>query len=114
LHLPITPQLDEQRLPLLRTFVSRRGQALRGTLQPDDGRRSRRGDNCSRTARSKKDRSKTTMARNGANPGDVPMARSLRSSHTRRGRSRAQEIGRIARGSGSSSLLRQRQPCRHG
>jgi len=24
LHLPITPQLDEQRLPLLRTFVSRR------------------------------------------------------------------------------------------
>ncbi len=43
LHLPITPQLDEQRLPLLRTFVSRRGQALRGTLQPDDGRRSRRG-----------------------------------------------------------------------
>src|SRR6202022_385968 len=43
LHIAITPQLDEQRLPLLRTLVSRRGQALPGTLQPDGGRRSRRG-----------------------------------------------------------------------
>ena len=43
LYIPITPQLDEQRLSLLRTTVSRRGQALRGTLQRDDGRRSSRG-----------------------------------------------------------------------
>jgi hypothetical protein len=41
--IPITPQLDEQRLSLLRTLVSTRGQALCGTLEHDDGRRRRRG-----------------------------------------------------------------------
>ena len=43
LHIPIAPQLDEQRLSRPRNLVSRRGQALRGTLQCDDGRRSLRG-----------------------------------------------------------------------